>query len=165
MSNVFVQFSDSTKNTIIAAFNCEQDADTYPNQGTIDADASAYIAFIDPAGSIVGARRAQLVLLESAFSAASTAAVTDGSGVVWSGGISSALSIYGAVQLAAAGGATSMTLFDADNLPHVVTIAEGTAVAAVIGAAYQTVFAKYQDDKVAISAATTVVAVQAITWA
>lgn len=102
--------------------------------------------------------------LAADFATASEANVTDRNDVIWSGGMSSALSIYGAVQLAAIAGASSVNLFDAGNLPHMVTIEQGTAIAAVIGEAYQTVFARYQGYKAAVAAAMTVAEVQAITW-
>jgi hypothetical protein len=164
MTAVYVSFIDSAEVAINAVFRCAQDATEYPNQGQIDDADARYLAFIKPSSTLAGAKSNQLTTLAEDFASASGASVTDNNGVIWSGGMSSAVSIYGAVQLASAGGATSVTLFDASNLPHVVTIAEGTAVAAIIGAAYQTVFAKYQGYKVAIAAATTIAAVQEIVW-
>lgn len=37
MTTINVQFSDSTKSTIISAFSCPQDSEVYPNQGQVDA--------------------------------------------------------------------------------------------------------------------------------
>lgn len=51
MSTVFVQFSDSTQKTIIAAFSCAQDPDVYTNQGTVDSSDARYIAFVQAAGA------------------------------------------------------------------------------------------------------------------
>ena len=121
-------------------------------------------ALTAPPPTLAQAQVAQLSTLATSFAAASTANVADSSGLIWSGGMSSALSIYGAVQLASASGVTSVTLFDASNAAHALTIAQGTSVAVAIGAAYQTVFAKYQACKVAVAAATTVAAVEAIAW-
>jgi hypothetical protein len=160
----YVQFKDVEQTVVCAVFGCDQDATAYTNQGQIDDSDVRYQAFINPASVLPGAKSAQLATLAADFAAASVANVTDDNGVTWSGGMSSALSIYGAVQLAAVGSAASVTLFDAGNLPHAVTIEQGTAVAAAIGAAYQTVFAKYQGYKVAVAAATTVAEVQEITW-
>jgi hypothetical protein len=164
MATVFVQFTDPSEAIIQALLGCSQDEITYPNQGQIDDSDARYLAFINPASTLPVAKSAQLVALATDFATASVTNVTDSNGVIWSGGMSSALSIYGSVQLAAVGGATSVNLFDADNLPHVVTMEQGTAIAAAIGAAYQTVFARYQGYKAAVAAATTIAEVQAITW-
>lgn len=111
----------------------------------------------------------QLAIIAADFAAAANAPVTDSNGLTWTGGESSALGIYGAVQLAQAGGATTVTLFDASNAPHSMIIAQGIAVAAAIGTAYQAAFAKYQGLKVQINAAAavpgaTAATVQAIAW-
>lgn len=131
----------------------------------ISANQDGYPVLTDPpAPTADQVKISQLGIIATDFQLAANANVTDSSGGVWTGGESSALSIYGAVQLAQAGGATTVTLFDASNAPHSLTIAQGTAVAAAIGAAYQTAFAKYQGLKVQIANATTVEAVQAINW-
>jgi len=121
-------------------------------------------ALTAPPPTLAQAQASQLAIIVDAFATASVVNVTDSNGVIWSGGMSSAVSIYGAVQLSSAGGAASVTLFDTSNLPHTLTTTQGTAVAAAIGSAYQTVFAKYQGYKVAIAAAKTVAAVQEIVW-
>jgi len=50
---MFVQFSDETETLVIAVFGGEQDRDTFPNQGEIEADDPRYLAFINPPPVIV----------------------------------------------------------------------------------------------------------------
>jgi hypothetical protein len=118
----------------------------------------------NPPITLAQARAAQLTILTANFAAASVANVTDSNGAIWSGGLQSALSIDGAARLAGAGGATTIEIFDASNAGHVLTIVQANIVSAAIGAAYQSVFVKYQGYKAAVAAATTVAEVQAITW-
>lgn len=160
----YVQFKDVEQTVVCAVFGCDQDATAYPNQGQIDATDARYQLFINPASTLSGAQADALAALATEFAQKSAADVTDSNGVAWSGGLQSALSIDGAARLAAAGGATTIEIFDASNAGHVLTIVQANAVSTAIGAAYQTAFAKYQGYKVAIAAATTVKAVQAITW-
>ena len=44
--NVNVQFSDSTENTVIAYFGCQQDHSIYPNQAVIDSNDPRFQAFL-----------------------------------------------------------------------------------------------------------------------
>ncbi|MBA4709595.1 XkdW family protein [Aquitalea aquatica] len=125
---------------------------------------AAAISTAETAALLSTARATQLSALAAAFATASTADVTDSAGLTWTGGFDSAQKIYGAAQLAQAAGAASVTIFDASNAGHSLTIAQATAAAAAVGAAYQAVFAKYQGLKVQIASATTIKAVQAITW-
>jgi len=119
---------------------------------------------INPPITLAAAQTSQLAIIAAAFAAASAAPVADSTGLTWSGGFDSAQNIYGAAQLAQAGGATNVTIFDAGNIGHSLTIAQATAVAASVCAAYQSIFGKYQGMKVKIAAATTVAEVQAIAW-
>lgn len=119
---------------------------------------------INPPLTLAEAQAGKLSSIAVEFQAAANATVADSSGVEWSGGFESAQAIYGAAQLAQAGGAASVTVFDASNIGHDLTIAQATDVAAMVGAAYQVVFAKYQGLKVKIAASTTVAEVQAISW-
>lgn len=48
MGQVFIQYSDESKKTIIAEFGCAQDPDAYPNQGEIADDDALYQAFLSP---------------------------------------------------------------------------------------------------------------------
>lgn len=42
----FVQFSDEKESDIIAEFAGAQNADSYPNQGTVEDDDERYVAFM-----------------------------------------------------------------------------------------------------------------------
>ncbi|SEG14296.1 hypothetical protein [Marinobacterium lutimaris] len=70
--------------------------------------------------------------------------VTFGDGSAWNGGFDSAMAINGEVQLQEFDGATTVTLFDINNDPHTLTLAEGKAVAAAVGAQYRIRFAAKQ---------------------
>lgn len=119
---------------------------------------------INPPLTLAEAQAAKLVTIAADFQTAANASMTDAGGAVWNGGFESAQAIYGAAQLAQAGGAATVEIFDASNAGHQLTIAQATAVAATVGAAYQAAFAKYQGLKVQIAAATTAAEVQAIIW-
>jgi len=45
MSNIFVQFSDSTETTVVAYFAEPQDLTVYPNQGTIESTDPRYAKY------------------------------------------------------------------------------------------------------------------------
>lgn len=42
---MFVQFADSTKETVVSVFSCAQDETNYPNQGDIDWDDALFQAY------------------------------------------------------------------------------------------------------------------------
>ncbi|TFH85274.1 hypothetical protein EQG41_18345 [Billgrantia azerbaijanica] len=63
--------------------------------------------------------------------------VTLPDGTIWNGGIDAAIKIDGAVRLAENAGLTEVTLYDIDNAEHVMTIADGKAVASAIASEYQ----------------------------
>jgi hypothetical protein len=65
-------------------------------------------------------------------------------GVTYHGGYGSAQKLDGAYRLAQRSGATEVTFFDVDNVPHVLTLAEADAVCQAVATAYQTAFAKKQ---------------------
>jgi hypothetical protein len=106
----------------------------------------------------------QRLTIKQSFLQASTANVTDSSGVIWEGGMASGNSIFPGCQLAQQAGAASITLYDAAKAPHSMTVAEGMGVAALIGAAYQTALGKKNTLYASIAAAKTVSAVQKIVW-
>jgi hypothetical protein len=110
------------------------------------------------------AKDAQIATLSESFQSAALSPVTDANGVQWNGGESSALSIDGAIRLAQNSGATSVDLWDYANTKHTLTIAEAQAVAAAVGGAFQTAYAKWQTLRAQVVNATTVSAVQAIVW-
>jgi hypothetical protein len=66
--------------------------------------------------------------------------VTLPDGSVWNGGMSSALSIDGAVRMAENAGLAQVSLYDTNNTEHVVDITTGKSIAAAIGAEYQRLF-------------------------
>ena len=122
------------------------------------------IQAIPAAALLLSAQRAQKVLIKSGFLSAANANVTDSSGNIWEGGMASGNSIFLGCQLAQQNGATSITLYDAAKAPHSMTIAEGMAVAALIGTTYQTALGTKNALYGQINAATTVSAVQAIIY-
>ncbi len=110
------------------------------------------------------AQTQQVEILRQAFVNASNAPVTDASGNVWDGGESSGSSIFLACQMATQAGVANVTLYDARNVGHTMTVAEGMTVAATIGTAYQTAYQQWQTLRAQVLAATTVAAVQAVIW-
>lgn len=132
--------------------------DTYAN-GTFTAPAP-----IVPTPPLAQAQTDQIALIRASFNAASLTPVPDNSGLIWSGGESSGSAIYLACQLAQQNGLANVTLWDSSNTAHTMTVAQGMAVAAAIGAEYQTLYQKWQTLRAQIMAATTVTEVQAITW-
>jgi hypothetical protein len=84
--------------------------------------------------------------------------------VFWQGGYSSTLKLDGAKRIAEEAQQSTVVFFDADNLPHELTIEEATQVIVALGAKYQEDFAKYQGLKVAIEKATTQEELDAIAW-
>ena len=114
--------------------------------------------------TLQAAQLQQRITIKQSFIQASTANVADSNGVIWEGGMASGNSIFLGCQLAQQAGATTITLFDAAKAPHSMTIAEGMAVAALIGAAYQTALGTKNSLYTQITAATSVSAVQAIVW-
>jgi len=122
------------------------------------------IQAIPAAALLLSVQRAQKVLIKSGFLSAANANVTDSNGIIWEGGMASGNSIFLGCQLAQLNSATSITLYDAAKAPHSMTIAEGMAVAALIGTTYQTALGTKNALYGQIDAATTVSAVQAVVW-
>jgi len=110
------------------------------------------------------AQAKQIATLAASFQSAALSPVTDANGVQWNGGESSALSIDGAIRLAQNSGSTSVDLWDYANTKHTLTIAEAQAVAAAVGGAFQTAYAKWQTLRAQVVNATPVSAVQAVVW-
>ncbi len=110
------------------------------------------------------ARRNQKYQIKQPFLTAANANVTDSNGVTWEGGMASGNSIFLGCQLAQQSGATSITLYDAAKAPHSMTIAEGMAVAALIGTSYQKALGQKNALYGQIDAAQTVSAVQSIIY-
>lgn len=106
----------------------------------------------------------QKALIKEAFTLAANAPITDANGITWEGSKESGTSIFLGCQLAQQAGATMITVFDAAKEPHQMTIAEGMAVAALIGMQYQTVLAKKNALYAQIDVAKTVDDVQTVMW-
>ncbi len=107
----------------------------------------------------------QKELLQQYYLNAANAPVTDSNGIVWDGGKESGSTIYLVCQMATQLGLSEITLYDAFNEPHTVSISEGMNIAAIIGAAYQVVYQKWQWVKSQIySASATVDSVLSLTW-
>ena len=70
--------------------------------------------------------------------------VIDPDGVTWNGGFDSAQAIKAAADMAEFVGATELSVFDSDNMEHVVTIDQAKSIAAAIGMDYQVKFAAKQ---------------------
>lgn len=85
-------------------------------------------------------------------------------GSLWNGGIQSAFTINGLAELKLYRGKADSTIHDFNNLPHTLDVNQIKGVAAEIADAYQAAYVNYQAKKVAVSNATTVAEVEAITW-
>lgn len=116
------------------------------------------------APTLADLQNTQRARIRSAFTAASSASVTDKNGVTWDGGESSGMKLFLAIQLSQQGGETTVTLYDVNRTPHVLTVAQGMTVAALIGAEYQKAFAQKQALYADIQQATTAQEVEAVAW-
>jgi hypothetical protein len=129
---------------------------------------TTYVPYVAPAPTaaelLLVAQQTQESIIDNSYNTAANASVTDASGNIWGGGAKNGELIYMAVELAQQNGATTVNLFDASDVVHSLTIAEGLAVAALIGTAFQTAYANRVSLRAQIKAATTVTAVQAIVW-
>lgn len=117
-----------------------------------------------PTAQLQQAQTAQRALIKQSFTAAANANVTDSNGITWEGGMASGNSIFLACQLAQQTNQSNITLYDVAKTPHSMTIAEGLAVAALIGEAYQKALGTKNSQYANIDAASTVSAVQKVTW-
>ncbi len=61
MTQINVQFSDSTETTVIACFGCAQDPTAWPNQGVISTTDARYLAFVNPPATAASAAAAALL--------------------------------------------------------------------------------------------------------
>ena len=103
--------------------------------------------------NLANARTAKKGEVRAAFSVAASLPVS-AAGFDWSGGFDSALKMDAAKRMAELAGLPSITLFDANNVEHVMTIAAAEAVILTVGADYQAKFATKQALMVAVDAAT-----------
>lgn len=47
MTEIYVAFSDSSEATIIAAFSCNQDTETWPYQGVVQSDDARWATYFN----------------------------------------------------------------------------------------------------------------------
>ena len=76
--------------------------------------------------------------------------------VSYHGGFDSAIKLDGAKRMVEALGGTTVTFYDVDNLPHILTLVEAQTVITAIGADYQTKFATKQAKMVQVENAITI---------
>ncbi len=93
---------------------------------------------------IVDAKKIKQSEIRSAFNTAAIFPVTDANSINWSGGFDSALKIDAAKRMAQMAGLTAVSIFDAANVEHALSLAEAEVVILTIGADYQTKFAQKQ---------------------
>jgi hypothetical protein len=167
---VYVQFSDATETTIIASFGCPQDQASFPNQATIDPSDSRYQAFINPSSTLTGAQAAQKEAIDAAYAAAIQASVIfkTAAGVTqtFQADADSQTVLMQAVQGYQIAGAVPENFFwkTADNSLVAFTLADLKGLYLVMLAQGWVAFQRRATLKADIDAATTVAAVQAITW-
>ena len=118
---------------------------------------------VEPAFSIDDLKRIKKGEIKKAFSASSVENVAVGT-VTWNGGFESIGKINGAIQLAQALGQTTVTLYDAANTPHDLSVADAQSVVIELGKKYQSDFAKKQSLYAQIDAAATEQEIDAIVW-
>ncbi|MEW4983057.1 MAG: hypothetical protein AB1Y26_07480 [Cycloclasticus sp.] len=90
--------------------------------------------------------------IRTAFNTGSVLPVTDANSDVWSGGFDSALKIDAAKRMAEMAGLTAVSIFDAANVEHALSLAEADVVILTLGADYQTKFAQKQALMTAVDA-------------
>ncbi|MFX3547718.1 DUF4376 domain-containing protein [Ralstonia mannitolilytica] len=161
MAKVFVQFADASQQAVVGVFGCAQDATAYPNQGLIDDTDARYLAFVNPASTLSGAKDAQIAIIEAAYQAAIQKPVSYmGTTFQADNDAQTMLTktlVSGAVP-------TGFFWLDANNAQVGMTFAQLQGLAATMLTQRQAAFAKKAGLKQQIRSATTVAAVQAITW-
>lgn len=88
----------------------------------------------------------------------------DVSGTPWHGTFTSIMKIKSVIDMAQVAGMPEVTLFDYNDMPHVMSIADATNLVMQLGALYQTKFAKKKAAQMQIMAATTQAELESITW-
>lgn len=128
---------------------------------SIGADALGRPVAIDPAlRALQNDRRTTIRKLAADAANANVNAI----GIEWQGGFDSAIKLDAAKRLAEAAGATTVVLYDAEDVAHTLDMADATTVAIAVAAAYQAALAKKKAAFRAISAANTAEQLDAITW-
>lgn len=177
---MFYAFELDASGSIIGLHTYQEEPASYPtNEVPCTADQAANpqawqvvkgaVVVASSAALLAQAKDDQKAIIADSYQAAANAPITDSKGIIWQGGKPSAQAIYLACQLGQQLGASSVTLYDSSNTGHSMTIADGLAVAALIGSAFQTAYQTNQARKNAIDAvkdttAAGIAAVQAITW-
>jgi hypothetical protein len=170
MTTVNVQFSDATETVVVACFDCPQDPAVYPNQAQIDDSDQRYLAFADPLATLPGAQAAQIGALAAAYGNAIQQPVSYTS----KGGVTKT---YQADQGSVANLSQMMLAFQstqtmpngfywvaADNTQVPFTYADLQGLALAMGTQGAAAFQTLQTLKAQVLAATTIEAVQAISW-
>lgn len=172
--SIDVQFSDATQTKIIASFGCPQDPDIYPNQATLDSEDARYQAFVNPASTLAGAKAAKIAELSDACKAQIVAGFTSSAlGAAYSypakdtdqQNLASSV-IDSLLSNGAAGWVTPFWCSDVsgDWEFRMHTAAQIQKVGQDAKAAVLTAMAKNQALVGQVAAASTVAAVNAITW-
>jgi hypothetical protein len=99
--------------------------------------------------------------LREHFSVVYSESVVDSNAISWNGGIESATRIYSAIQLSELAGDSSITLFDASNQAHNLTLTEAKEVAVLINSDYSSKMAEKQSVMTAIENSTNIVELDA----
>ena len=121
--------------------------------------------FRSPEDRLNSIKKSKKIEIRLAFEQASTAPVKDSTNsCLWDGGLSSALSIDGAIRLAEQVGLSDVVLYDKNNVEHSLPINEAKEVVALIGKAYQELFAKKQSLLAKVDATSSIDDVNAIVW-
>jgi hypothetical protein len=168
--NVYVQFGDATDTTIVASFGCPQDPASFPNQATIDSSDARYQAFVNPASTLAGAQAAQKAAIDAAYSDAiqQSIAFKTAAGVsqTFQADTGSQTILSQATQGYGIAGAVPANFFwkAADNSLVAFTLADLEGLYLAMLAQGWSAFQKRAALKAEIDAATTVAAVQAISW-
>ena len=118
---------------------------------------------VEPAYSLDDVKNIKKNEIKSAFLKASVEPITVND-VTWNGGYESATKINGAIQLAQALGQETVILYDIENKPHEMSLADAQNVVIEIGKKYQADLAKKQSLYAEIEEATTIDELKAINW-
>lgn len=101
---------------------------------------SDYVPPFDVAASL-NTKRGEI---RAAFNTAAILPVTDEGGTAWSGGYDSALKLDAAKRMAEMAGLAQVSLFDAANVEHVLSLSDAEVVILTVGADYQAKFSHKQ---------------------
>jgi len=165
----YVQFSDSTKQSVVSEFSCPQDIAEFPNQGELDSADERYLAFADPTRTLAGAQASQISVTTAYAAAASMAVIFTTAGEVtktYQADQDSRDLLQYTLAMFQSAGITPAEFYwvSEDNMRVPFTYEDLQGLAAVFGAQSWPAFQKLQTLKASIRAAATVAEVQAIIW-